>query len=290
MQWNASGITVAGTGFNGSSATELSFPWNIYIDSSGALYIADSGNHRIQRWLPNASSGTTIAGTGMPGSSATELNMPKDVYVDANGNLYVADRLNNRTQYFVHGNTTGTTISAGWNSGEIWGVQVVGSDIYTCDFNNGRISKNGTAVTGANQLNMPQGFTVDTTTNAGTIYVANTDVHTIVQFSPGNPSGTVVAGSNNLLGSTNALLAFPVTLKLDQQSNLFVVDNNNHRIQLYCQNSTISPTGRTIAGTGTAGTTATTLTYPAGIALDSALNLYVSDTSNHRVQKFMRIV
>ena len=48
-------------------------------------------------------------------------------------------------------------------------------------------------------------------------------------------------------------------------------------------------TGVTIAGmTGVAGNSSTLLNSPYSVALDSQLNLYVSDTNNHRVQKFFR--
>jgi len=44
----------------------------------------------------------------------------------------------------------------------------------------------------------------------------------------------------------------------------------------------------TIAGfTGVNGSNVSLLSFPCGIALDSQLNLYVSDYSNHRIQKFL---
>jgi hypothetical protein len=139
-------------------------------------------------------------------------------------------------------------------------------------------------------LNQPQGFTVDTLYNKSTMYVANIRQHTIVQWLPGASVGTVVAGINGVPNNSSTTLRYPVAVKVDSYSNLFVVDNNNHRIQLYCRYPSISSTGQTIAGiTGLAGMSSTLLNFPAGIAFDSALNLYVSDTSNHRIQKFMRL-
>ena len=45
----------------------------------------------------------------------------------------------------------------------------------------------------------------------------------------------------------------------------------------------------TIAGiTGILGANASLLNNPVSVVLDTQLNLYVSDTVNHRIQKFMR--
>jgi hypothetical protein len=286
------------TGSAGNALNQLNSPWNIYVDqTTNILYIADSQNHRIQQWLPGASSGTTIAGTGTQGSTATLLNTPKDVFVDSSQNIYVADSLNQRIQFFPNGITTGVTLSSSWSGvGQLWGVQVVNGSIYACDNTKSTVWKNGSVVAGnnaagsaANQLNLPQGFAVDTSVAVGTIYAVNSQQHTIVQWTVGASTGTVVAGVNGNMGSTSTLLKYPVSIKLDSYTNMFVVDNNNNRIQLFCRYPTINTTARTIAGTGVIGQTPQTFDYPAGIALDASLNLYVSDTTNHRVQKFQRL-
>lgn len=299
MLWNSTGVTVAGTsGTSGNSANRLNQPWNIYIDqTNNYLYIADSLNHRVQLWLPGAINGITVAGTGTQGSTASLINTPKDVFVDSSKNLYVADSGNQRIQFFLNGSTTGITVSSGWsNPGDLWGVQVVAGSIYACDKTKPAVWKNGSVLAGTqvagsgpNQFNQPQGFVVDTSFAPGTLYVANTRQHTIAQWPVNATTSTVVAGFSGISGKSAQSLNIPTAIKLDSYSNMFVVDNNNHRIQLFCRYPTINITGRTIAGTGVSGTTPQTLTYPAGVALDASLNLYVADTSNHRVQKFQRL-
>ncbi|CAF1482946.1 unnamed protein product, partial [Rotaria sordida] len=61
----SSGSTVAGqvTGVGGSGASDLSGSAGVAVDSSGNIYVADTLNHRVQRWASGASSGTTVAGT-----------------------------------------------------------------------------------------------------------------------------------------------------------------------------------------------------------------------------------
>lgn len=293
------GVTVAGTGAAGGAANQLSQPWNLFVDQNKNLYIADAANHRIQYWPYGASSGTTIAGiTGGWGSASDRLDMPSDVFVDTNRNFYVADRNNNRIQFFRNGTTTGTTVSAGWGgTGRFYGVQVTSAGlIYGSDTSNNALWRNNTVPLGyagaggaTNQLNGNQGITLDTTMNVGYLYIANTNQHTIVQWIPGSGTGTVVAGTNGVQGNSNSTMRFPVAVRIDPLGNLFVADNNNHRIQLYCRFPTVSSTGRTIIGTGISGSTPTTLQFPSGLALDSDLNIYVADNSNHRIQRFNRI-
>lgn len=204
--------------------------------------------------------------------------MPSNVFVDANDNSYVVDRNNNRIQVFR-------------------GVHVVSSTlIQGSDTSNNALWRNNTVPLGyqgaggaTNQLNGPSGIAVDTTMNLGYVYIANDNQHTIVQWIPGTGTGNVVAGTNDVLGGNNLMLAYPVAVRIDPLGNLFVVDNNNHPVQLYCRFPTVSNTARTILDTRSSSSTATTLKYPSGIPLGSDLNVYVAANDNRRIQKFARI-
>jgi trimeric autotransporter adhesin len=101
--------TVAGTGdrgFNGDGQTALtatlSSPSGLAIDSSGNIYVADQGNHRVRRFKPGGTI-TTVAGDGTAGDSGAEglavkarLRFPSALAVDTDGNLYIADSGNYR--------------------------------------------------------------------------------------------------------------------------------------------------------------------------------------------------
>ena len=72
---------------------------------------------------------------------------------------------------------------------------------------------------------------------------------------------------------------------LDSMGNIYVADRDNHRIQLFLAGQS---NGTTIAGvTGRPGSNSTSLYKPYSVALDTQLNLYVADTYNDRVQKFI---
>lgn len=97
-----------------------------------------------------------------------------------------------------------------------------------------------------------------------------------------------MAGANGVQGSNSSLLRFPTSVAADSYGNFWVVDNNNHRVQFYCRSSSNTTSGRTVAG-GSMGTAANQLTYPVGLVLDASLNLYVADSSNHRIQFYARL-
>jgi sugar lactone lactonase YvrE len=118
MKWppNATvGILVAGTpGVSGNSNQLLNNPYGLYLDEHNSyLYVADTGNNRIQRYtLGTAANGTTVAGGNGPGSNSNQLNGPHSVYVSMNnGDIYIADRVNNRIQRWSTGASSGVTIA-----------------------------------------------------------------------------------------------------------------------------------------------------------------------------------
>jgi tetratricopeptide (TPR) repeat protein len=70
----------------------------IAVDSSGNVYVADSGNHRIQKFT---SSGSFLATWGSQGTGNGQFNGPRGIAVDGSGNVFVGDTDNNRIQRFL---------------------------------------------------------------------------------------------------------------------------------------------------------------------------------------------
>jgi hypothetical protein len=95
----------AGTGeagFNGDNVpaaeAQLNSPWGLYLDTSGNLYIADTGNARLRKVDAGTGAITTVAGNGTNGSEGdgdiatnAQLNTPASLTGDAAGNLVIAD-------------------------------------------------------------------------------------------------------------------------------------------------------------------------------------------------------
>ena len=88
--------------------------------------------------------------------------------------------------------------------------------------------------------------------------------------------------------ATSAAESFPVGAAYDSAGNLYVVEMGNNIVRKVTAAGIIS----TVAGNGAAGfsgdggpATSAKLNYPAGVAVDTAGNLYIADGDNHRIRK-----
>ena len=98
MQWGSGGIG------------EFYQPIGVATDAVGHVFVADSGNDRIQEFTWD---GDYVGGWGSTGNGDGEFNNPLGLATDADGNLYVADQANNRIQKFGHTQTPTKTASWG---------------------------------------------------------------------------------------------------------------------------------------------------------------------------------
>jgi uncharacterized protein (TIGR03437 family) len=317
--------TVAGNGtqgFSGDSAdpkaAQLSWPGRVAIDSSGKLYIADGGNHRIR--LVSGTTITTFAGNGTAGfagdnaaAASAQLNNPCGVAVDSAGNVYIADSTNNVVRKVTAGGTistfagnnptgagyagdTAAATSALLNNPVAVAVDAAGN-VYIADANNNVIRKVAggnisTVVGGAatyTQLNHPDGLAVDA---AGNIYIADTVGRRLLKFS--NGTVTVLAGDGNIgFGgdngpATKASLYDPMGVAVDAAGNVYIADTFNGRIRKISTNGNIATIAGTrfFAYTGDGGPALNaSLFFPHDVAVDSSGNVFISDTFNHAIRK-----
>ena len=96
----------------------------------------------------------------------------------------------------------------------------------------------------------------------------------------------LTAGSANG-PTTSALFSTPAAIVSDSGGNLYVADSQNHAIRKIGTNgwvSTFVGDGGT-AGSGDGSGTQAKFDTPAGIAIDLAGNLFVSDTGNHTIRE-----
>ncbi|CAF1465873.1 unnamed protein product [Adineta ricciae] len=108
------GIIIGGNGIAGSGNNQLNSPYGIYFDEvQSFVYVADSGNNRVQRFqVGGLMNGTTVAGGHGAGSANDQLNNPYSVcFSTTNNALYIADPGNQRIQFWYLGATNGLTIA-----------------------------------------------------------------------------------------------------------------------------------------------------------------------------------
>lgn len=153
-------------------------------------------------------------------------------------------------------------------------------------------SLNGTVVAGGNgqeknptHLFWPTGLYFDSLTSS--LVIANWGANNIVRWVLGDDHWTLLVGTNDgQWGNTGSLLNGPYDITFDPMGNLYVADTGNHRVLLFLAGYR---NGTVIAGsTEVSGSTHSLLNNPYSLQLDDSLNLYVSDTFNHRIQRFSR--
>lgn len=84
----------------GSGPGQLSGPEDVAVDAAGHIWVADTLNHRIQRFEADGTYSGIVIGGGGPGSTETTFAKPGGVAIGQNGLLYVADTFNDRIQVY----------------------------------------------------------------------------------------------------------------------------------------------------------------------------------------------
>ncbi|MBI3939488.1 MAG: SMP-30/gluconolactonase/LRE family protein [Acidobacteria bacterium] len=142
----------------------------------------------------------------------------------------------------------------------------------------------------AAQLAIPKGIAVDP---AGNVYIADSFNNRICKVDSGGVLTTVAGvGATGYSGdggpATGALLAIPRGVAVDSLGDLYIADTFNNRIRRVTPGGVID----TIAGDGSPSFSGdgnlavlAQLNSPQGLVLDSAGNLYIADTGNHRIRR-----
>ncbi len=292
--------TVAGTGSAGNTdgvagtSALLRQPSGLAFDEKANLYIADTGNNMIRELAAADHVLRTVAGTGKAdefgdGGPAilAQLSAPTAVAVRPNGDVVIADTGNNLVR--VLEGTLSTTpahnihIEAGNRTASFAG-------------NGQRPIHAQFAAPAAVLSKIAPGEPLNAAVPAvtGQRYVIDTFNHAVRTFATGDNVSTL-AGIGPWISSsqpTNTRLAYPMGGALDATRNvLYVADTFNNVVRaIDLTHETIA----TVAGTGTAGYSSTDegklatqvpLSYPTGLAVDPAGNLFIADTYNSRVRE-----
>jgi beta-lactamase regulating signal transducer with metallopeptidase domain/sugar lactone lactonase YvrE len=258
---NVAGIGMEGYSGDGGPATSarLSDPVAIAVDSVGNLYIADQACRCIrkvaafQKLDQSGKIATRVSSdlrVNSPLATTQRIDSPTSAVPDGVGGFYVSSLYQNR---IYHVTTDGRLrLAAGT------GIAGYGGD-------------GGQAASA--QLYMPEGIAVD---SAGNLFIADTVNDRIRKVTPAGIIATV------------AQLKAPPRVAVDSAGNLYIADYGHNSILKVMPDGVIT----TIAGNGEEGyngdggpAASARLARPHDAAVDSAGNLYIADTHNHRIRK-----
>lgn len=192
-------------GVSGSASNQLWGPLGMHRDAStGTLYISDSKNERVMRYLSGSTSGTVVAGGNGAGLSNNQLNNPRGVFYDAStSSLLIANNRGHNILRWVIGASSWTLVAG---------------------------SSSGTFGSTALLLSYPTDVVLD---SQGNLYVSDEGNHRIQFFRSAQSNGTTVAGVTGSSGSTALLLFTPSSVSVDNRFNIYVTDYFNYRVQRF---------------------------------------------------------
>ncbi len=291
----------------GGSNTGLIYPVGIALDGSGNICVSNY-NNAVTVYPPLGSSTGTLneSPTATIAGSNTGLSDPTGIALDGSGNIYVSNYNNTVTVYPPVGSSTGTlnespTATIGGSSTGLdtsGGIALDGSaNIYVTNFNTVTVyppvgSSTGTlnesptaAISGSNtRLSDALGIALDA---SGNIYVTEqfynqyTENYTgAVTVYPAGSNGNVPPSAE--IGGANSDLNTPFGIALDASRNIYVA-NEGYNPKIGSQGSvTVYPAGTNdmLAPSATIGGSGFGMGAPAGVALDSTGNIYVTSDSN----------
>ncbi|HMU55314.1 MAG TPA: 6-bladed beta-propeller [Nitrospira sp.] len=229
--------------------------YGLAVDQQGSLFVVDNGNNRIQKF-DNA--GNFIILWGNFGSANANFHNPTGIACDGKGDVWSVDTNNHRVQKF---------------DGKLGGY----------------IMKFGSRGNGEGQFNSPWGIAVDRV--RGYVYVVDSANFRVQKF---DMSGEFVMSWGSF-GNGDGQFYFPRGVAVDQSDgSVYVVDMGNHRVQKFDTSTNVLPQLLTKwGGSSEPGHASSQLAQeagqlrsPWGVAVDGAGDVYVTDTGNHRVEKF----
>lgn len=258
-------------GADGAGASaRFNYPAGLAVDSTGNLFVADSGNSAIREVTSAGSVSTPAGSAGNSGSvdgqgSAARFNHPQAVAVDQAGYLFVIDTSNQTVREVSPSGSVSTLAGAAGIGGRADGTGAAASFFY------------------------PGGIA---STAAGVVYIADTGNHLVrAMESPG--AVTTLAGSVGQMGyadgtGSQVLFAYPHGVAEDGSGHLYVADANNNAVRAASSAgfvTTLAGLGGVPVGSVNGSGTAARFSGPAGVAADASGNVYVADTGNSTIRK-----
>ena len=265
-------------GGEGESPGEFRLPRDVAVNPQGYIYVADTGNRRVQKLSADGEVIHVLTGDG-----SEPFVEPGALEVDAEGTLWVLDsetgwiyafdpdgkplrRMGGPSMAFFH--PRGLALSP---LGTLLVVDTGGSRVVELDVQGALVRQYGQRGPGPAQLDQPTEALVD---GSGYLYVVDTGNHRVQVLDPagGYAGEWSIPGSNTVDHSS---LAWgpkgEIYLTEPEPASVAVVDRQ----------------GKVLGRWGVRGKGAGEFEKPLGVAVDGQGRVYVADTYNHRIQRFI---
>lgn len=285
-------------GTAGTAPGQFTSPRNMALAPDGSIYVADSGNHRIQHLSAKGDiinvwgSFGKIEGTTAP--PAGQFDEPWGIAVGPDGSVYVSDTWNHRIQKF---SAKGDFIKMWGTFGQaetpfaLWGPRAIAVDkqghVLVADTGNKRIviyDSDGNYITqfgkegfSPGEFNEPVGVAVD---GEGKVYVTDTWNQRVQVFVPGPNNEYTPLTNWEIVGWYGQSLDNKPFIAVDGQGHVFVTDPEGYRVLEFSQQ------GQFLRFWGDYGTGPDGFSLPNGIITDPQGGVWVADSGNNRIMHF----
>ncbi len=322
QRFDQNGVFLEETGVTGVGDGQFTDPEDLAIDVRGNVFVADTLNHRVQRFGVAGAAPPFVRTWGTSGSDPGEFDLLGQLGTDAEGNVYSTDSGNDRIEKFaadggllltIPGVTDVRGVAVG-DDGTIYAVTPTG------------VSRYGPTGTALGSWPAPDPLAIAISPVTGDVALASDTTDTVEIYSPtgtfvrrfgdtgpncgGNVSaigGVAVADDGrvyvsdrggdciSVFSEAGAFVdtfgtpgAGPGTFTSARQitvgpdGNVTIVDDIVDLVQ------TFTPSGGVVAIWGNVGIGSTfgNTENPTGVVADPFGNVFVADRDNHRIQRF----
>ncbi len=225
-------------------------PWGVAVGPDGSVYVSDTWNHRVQKFTEDGKPIKTWGQYGQPlpevPASKSSFWGPRGIGVDSEGRVFVADTGNKRIVVFD------------------------GDGNYITEF--------GTAGLDPGQFDEPTGVAI---ADDGTVYVTDTWNQRVQAFTL-NENGTqyfplVQWDVNTWFGQSLDNKPF---IAVSKDKHVFITDPEGYRIIEF------TDTGEFVRTWGDFGSGPNEIGLAAGVAVDPAGFIWVTDAGNNRILRY----
>ncbi len=246
LSWGTFGAVDKGAGAPG----ELNEPWGVAVGPDGSVYVADTWNHRIQKFDASGQF-LTMWGTFGQAETPTAFWGPRGVAVDGQGRVFVSDTGNKRVVVF--------------------------------DADGGFIAQIGQTGYLEGQFDEPVGVAVSPD---GRVYVADTWNLRVQWFTERAPGVFDYGGQWPISGWSEGAnlqsLNNKPYLAVGPDGRVYVSDPEGYRMLVF------DADGKFLQTWGDYGAGTNQFALPVGVAVGAQGDLYVVDSANSRVMVFSR--